>query len=409
MKCVKLFWFAVVLLVHLVILSCHEQGDKKRMEMIIEDPAELSTITDVVKVRDTQHNNDDISIKNEFKSIEYVRIDNKKIIGKIIDIAFTKDYMFLILSHDGGIMKYDRKGNFIKVIARVGEGPEQVNPHHIFVDEYREKVYVMQFRRKHSIAVFSFEGKFLGNLEYPFDEIRVMLPLGDEVFFTFKESIIPLTDSLNYVSGMFDILGKKYYSRKSYVKQCDLENCRLGRVFFFSHKNSVLYKIGGINILYRAMRDTIVPAYYLDLKNPIRGEIYQLAYSSKYYTNSLDGNNLNYLFINREGFFETDSCLYLRYASDRGGTVLRYNKSRKQTKSYAPKITRVLGVKNDIDNGAPIWPLYHYAKENIYVQTLSGGEIQDLKDLNYFDEQAPAVYRDMNEDSNPLIIIYKCN
>ena len=70
MKCVKLFWFAVVLLVHLVILSCHEQGDKKRMEMIIEDPAELSTITDVVKVRDTQHNNDDISIKNEFKSIE---------------------------------------------------------------------------------------------------------------------------------------------------------------------------------------------------------------------------------------------------------------------------------------------------------------------------------------------------
>ena len=393
----------------IALFSCHEQGDKKRMEMIIEDPAELSTITDVVKVRDTQHNNDDISIKNEFKSIEYVRIDNKKIIGKIIDIAFTKDYMFLMLSHDGGIMKYDRKGNFIKVIARVGEGPEQVNPHHIFVDEYREKVYVMQFRRKHSIAVFSFEGKFLGNLEYPFDKIDFMLPLGDEVFFSFRESIIPLTDSLNYVSGMFDILGKKYYSRKSYVKQCDLENCRLRRVFFFSHKNSVLYKIGGINILYRAMRDTIVPAYYLDLKNPIRGEIYQLAYSSKYYTNSLDGNNLNYLFINREGFFETDSCLYLRYASDRGGTVLQYNKSRKQTKSYAPKITRVLGVKNDIDNGVPIWPLYYYAKENIYVQTLSGGEIQDLKDLNYFDEQAPAVYRDMNEDSNPLFIIYKCN
>lgn len=377
--------------------------------MIIEDPAELATVTDVVKVRDTQHNNDDISIKNEFKSIEYVRIDNKKIIGKIIDIAFTKDYMFLMLSHDGGIMKYDRKGNFIKVIARVGEGPEQVNPHHIFVDENREKVYVMQFRRKHSIAVFSFEGKFLGNLEYPFDKIDFMLPLGDEVFFSFSESIVPLTDSLNYVSGMFDILGKKYYSRKSYVKQCDLENCRLRRVFFFSHKNSVLYKIGGINILYRAMRDTIVPAYYLDLKNPIRGEIYQLAYSSKEYTNSLDGNNLNYIFINREGFFETDSCLYLRYASDRGGTVLRYNKSRKQTNSYAPKITRVLGVKNDIDNGVPIWPLYHYAKENIYVQTLSGGEIQDLKDLNYFNEQAPAVYRDMNEDSNPLVIIYKCN
>lgn len=390
----------------IALLSCHEQGNKRGMEMIIEDPAELATVTDVVKVRDTQHNNDDISIKNEFKSIEYVRIDNKKIIGKIIDIAFTKDYMFLMLSHDGGIMKYDRKGNFIKVIARVGEGPEQVNPHHIFVDEYRKKVYVMQFRRKHSIAVFSFEGKFLGNLEYPFDKIRVMLPLSDEVFFTFRESIIPLTDSLNYVSGMFDILGKKYYSRKSYVKQCDLENCRLRRVFFFSHKNSVLYKIGGINILYRAMRDTIVPAYYLDLKNPIRGEIYQLAYSSKEYTNSLDGNNLNYIFINREGFFETDSCLYLRYASDRGGTVLRYNKSRKQTNSYAPKITRVLGVKNDIDNGVPIWPLYHYAKENIYVQTLSGGEIQDL---NYFNEQAPAVYRDMNEDSNPLVIIYKCN
>lgn len=57
MKCVKLFLFTVVAL---ALLSCHEQGDKKRMEMIIEDSAELSTITDVVKVRDTQHNNDDI-------------------------------------------------------------------------------------------------------------------------------------------------------------------------------------------------------------------------------------------------------------------------------------------------------------------------------------------------------------
>ena len=65
------------------LLSCHQENEGG-IEMIIEDPAELATVTDVVKVRETQHNNDDISIKNEFKSIEYVRIDNKKIIGKII-------------------------------------------------------------------------------------------------------------------------------------------------------------------------------------------------------------------------------------------------------------------------------------------------------------------------------------
>ena len=82
----------------IALLSCHEQGNKRGMEMIIEDPAELATVTDVVKVRDTQHNNDDISIKNEFKSIEYVRIDNKKIIGKIIShlpLFFTNNHVYL--------------------------------------------------------------------------------------------------------------------------------------------------------------------------------------------------------------------------------------------------------------------------------------------------------------------------
>lgn len=48
-------------------------------------------------------------------------------------------------------------------------------------------------------------------------------------------------------------------------------------------------------------------------------------------------------------------------------------------------------------------------RKYIYVQTLSGGMIQYLKDLGLLDENAPSIYQEMNEDSNPLIVIYKCD
>lgn len=57
----------------------------------------------------------------------------------------------------------------------------------------------------------------------------------------------------------------------------------------------------------------------------------------------------------------------------------------------------------------PFGLLTIYPKENIYVQTLSGGVIQYLKDLGLLNENAPAIYQEMNEDSNPLIVIYKCD
>ena len=80
------------------LLSCHQEN-KGGIEMIIEDPAELATITDVVKVRDTQHNNDDMSIKNEFKSIKKKKKKKKKKKGKKKKKIFKKGlYVFNALS-----------------------------------------------------------------------------------------------------------------------------------------------------------------------------------------------------------------------------------------------------------------------------------------------------------------------
>lgn len=398
----------VVMMFLSVLFSC-QSSEQGGVEMIIEDPAEVATIKDIVRVRETQHNNDEISIRNEFKSIEYVRIDNRRVIGKIIDIAFTKDYIFLMLSHHGGIMKYDRKGNFLKQIAWEGEGPEQVNTKNIFVDELRKRVYVIQFAKKYSVAVFSFDGKFLENLSYPFEKISIMAPLGDELFFTFYKTSTLFSDTLNYGSGVFDLSGNTIYKRKSYIKQCDSTNCLVKNCFSFLINKAVLYMIDGSNIIYRATRDTIIPTYYLDLQNSLRAKISHLSYYPQAYSNFLTESYNDYIFLRRSCFFETDSCLYLYYSDDPGAAVVQYNRKEKRTRSCRPEIKRIIGVRNDIDQGVPIWPKYKYEKENIYVQTVSGGEIQDMKDLGYLGEDAPAIYHDMNEDSNPLVIIYKCN
>lgn len=180
--------------------------------MLIDDPQEVASITDVVNMRDTRKNEDQISLKGEFKRIEYVRFDDRKVIGKIVDIAFTKEFIFVILSHGGGVMKYDRQGNFVRHIAWEGEGPKQVyTPHHLFVDELRERIYVMQYNKKSSVSVYSFDGTFLGYMEYPFDKASFVYHLSDEVFFAFHGSGL-LSDSLNYGSGIFDNSGRTYFT-----------------------------------------------------------------------------------------------------------------------------------------------------------------------------------------------------
>lgn len=381
-----------------ILLACQERTG---IEMLIDDPQEVVSITNVVNMRDTRKNEDLISLKGEFKSIEYVRFDDRKVIGKIVDIAFTKDFIFVILSHGGGVMKYDRQGNFVRHIAWEGEGPKQVyTPHHLFVDELRERIYVMQHNKKSSVSVYSFDGIFLGYMEYPFDKASFVYHLGDEVFFAFHGSGL-LSDSLNYGSGIFDNSGRTYFARKSYIKQYNPFFSSYKNLIFYRGDKNALFLIPGTHILYRTLRDTIIPAYYLDLKNPVRGDIFQLSYNPNYYTNFSKEHVDDYIWFRREAFFETDSCLYIKD----DGHIWQYNRKDKNTNCFSLS-KGMFGIPNDIDNGAPIWPTYYYPKENIYVQTLSGGMIQYLKDLGLLDENAPAIYQEMNEDSNPLIVIY---
>lgn len=396
--------FIYLLVFIFCLLTCSKSPENVN-EMIIDDPEEVATIKDVVKLRDTRKNDDAISVKNEFKNIEYIRFDNRKVIGTIIDIAFTKEFIFVILSHGGGVMKYNRQGKFVKLIAREGEGPTQVfTPHHLFVDELRERVYVMQYNKKKRVSIFSFDGKFLGGMEHPFDKTYFVHHLGDEVFFASYASGL-LSDSLNYGTGIFDNFGNTYYTRKSYLKNFVPENTYYKYIHFFRQNKSLLFYINGTNILYRAERDTIIPSYYLEFKNSISDDIFQLSHRPQLYTNFTTENRREYLWLYEDPFWETDSCLYLKTS----GYIWQYNRNDKTTKCFSTSKKKYYGIPNDIDNGAPIWPTHYYPKEDIFVQTLSGFEIQLLKDRGLLCENVPAIYQEMGEDSNPLIVVYKCD
>ncbi|MBP7487729.1 MAG: hypothetical protein KA789_09920, partial [Parabacteroides sp.] len=116
-------------------------------------------------------------------------------------------------------------------------------------------------------------------------------------------------------------------------------------------------------------------------------------------------------------YFETDYSFYLRVIYNNRMHIYHYDKvTRKTTREISIIDPNVLvtynrsmagiGIKNDIDNGLPIWGRKSFPDQNIIVQYYSAPEILYLSTKLNVIKDLPDVCKNINEDSNPLLIVY---
>lgn len=104
---------------------------------------------------------DMITLSGIADDIKYIPMDDTIPFEGIYSVEITPKNIFISMQYVG-IAKYDREGNFEKVIARKGRGPGELQYGHTFVvDEGSKKVYVTDW---HKVLVYTIEGTHLRDI-----------------------------------------------------------------------------------------------------------------------------------------------------------------------------------------------------------------------------------------------------
>ncbi len=165
MKTKKLLLLSILLV---SFFACNQKSakDNSNSEEAVkhEDTSAFFTIdfAEIIK------NKRDVPISEIAESVEYIPLENnsQSMIGNIMDVQLTKDYIFI--KHNGSplLTQFDRTGKFIRHIGTEGRGPKEYGLMRIFsLDRKNQLIYIhTNWTRK--ILVYNFEGEYVKTLKY---------------------------------------------------------------------------------------------------------------------------------------------------------------------------------------------------------------------------------------------------
>jgi hypothetical protein len=164
--------------------------------------------------------------------ITYIQLDNSVPLGIIYSLKLTNDFIYLS-AKDAGILQFDRKGNLIRKIGRIGRGPgEYMFGRRFAIDEKTGKVFVLD---PDKIKLYSKNGGFIKDLSYK-DYIEYMG--GDIEFYNSKlfiaDYLVTGDSKFNWI--ILDTLGKLVARKTNSVLPFNTNTSIGGSVYQFDNK-----------------------------------------------------------------------------------------------------------------------------------------------------------------------------
>jgi hypothetical protein len=195
----------------------------------------------------------------------------------IHDIAFGKDYIFLI-DNRKGLLKYDYDGNYIQTIGKKGEGPDEyLVLTAIYLDE-KENIVLVSHWQKMVVNSYDLEGNFIASSKklagQPisfYKEDSTILVIQEDLnssekdgksirissiepttleFKTQENPLYSFTSKFNRFYNFLNVFGKVNQERLFYMPRVQFSGL-----------------IGQKDTIYRMKEDHLIPEYQLDFKD----------------------------------------------------------------------------------------------------------------------------------------------
>lgn len=371
--------------------------------------SELSDLI-VVNLRDG-YVDSEINISKEISKIEYVPLeltdDNESMIASILDCCVTNEYIFIVSSKQGGVFQFNRQGRFVRKFAKTGNGPGETQQIlSVSADDNKSLLYVSEL---FSTSVYRFDGSFVKKVVSS-RGFSYQYLIKDDLMAEIGAEYVPINVPGMFGMGVFSLNGDTIEIKNDFIDSTltPVEETGLKNVYGIYSKDGLLCSVESNDTIFFLSSSGIKPMYFLKMDN-----------SKESKSNSLSINNQELLpnSFSIFDYFETHQSLYVRAIFNNKMYLFQYDKSIKKTLKEISetdpnelvtynRTMAGIGLRNVIDNGLPIWARKSYPDQNIIVQYYTAPEILYLKDNKTVVKELPSVCKDMNENSNPLVVIY---
>ncbi len=363
----------------------------------IEDSLNLSEIADIV---------------------EYIplKTTDSSLMDYFWDFAITKDYFFI--KNELSVLTYDKYGNYVNNLFKVGIGPGEANAYCLTVDEDGERVFIFDGKIS-NVKIYDFKGTYINTIKKP---IRAPENWGYSIGFFNNNLLVQTTQRplVKYLYSCFDlsndsirILCQNY---RSYNKSQE------GKIPYVPYDYH--YQITDSTILYKeSYNDTI---FAVDKKfNQTPRYIINLG------SRKLDWDTWRECAFNLAGgppngykvqsFVETESFLFLVLQSFKEPQIFAvFNKITNSTRIFKnndrdPSNKQVF-LKNNLDNIIPFPPmnksgylfyyegcLYSVIEAKDFMEAYLSATEKTKKSSKYLKSMESA-FSSIDEFSNPIIM-----
>lgn len=396
----------IYILLDLLLFACNS---KNPQQVVSDIPKKNSFYT--VNVPDLWKNKREIFLSEIAESIEYIPLEtsNESLIGNVLDVQLTDDYIFISqrIRDNKPLLQFDRSGNFIRQIGKIGRGPEEyVAMRGFSIDRDKEIIYVLaSYNGK--VLSYSFDGDYINSFKFP-QSYGPIVWSKDSSFICYQESVNGTEENIFEERNTHNEITQ--YVRNTFFWQHKLNFFAGGssskKKVFYRLNNKLHFKSSYNDTVYTYDKDKIIPKYFLDLKDfrlpdQLRVEVTGESVKSPHYYWISPKETSRFIFI----YY----CTYTRGQLSSDGLITFDKVFRSSFSANKPIFV------NDLDGGPEFYP--EYVSDSLAICSESALNMKRI--LNKADttnkttklkEQLILLkykFKDLDESDKPIITIVK--
>ena len=323
----------------------------------------------------------------------------------ILDVTFTADYLFVC--DYVNLFQFTPEGKFVRKIGKAGEGPGEYTQSIMAVtyDEDAKLIFMSDFR-KGKVLVYSFDGKYLYDIETQRGSMTTYRDKTGNLFGVTNEYLYS-KDKRGKELFVYNTKGKELYSFHFRPE----EGIRYPGIIFtygilYDHQGSTYYKNPLETTIFRLEGKKRIPVYKLDLSQyeKLSGESDAVIVVDK---KANTGTNLpNKAAEKKFNFFnivETDHGMGIEYAQENERRFAWYDKENGTLCRVRSPKAQWDGFTEDMEGGCAIFP--RFIRNNKMIAVLSASILLEKVKPADAKGSLEKLLPDLVEDDNQVLVV----
>ena len=350
----------------------------------------------------------ELNLSDVASGVRYIPLETttESLLDKdILDVTFTADYLFVC--DYVNLFQFTPEGKFVRKIGKAGEGPGEYTQSIMAVtyDEDAKLIFMSDFR-KGKVLVYSFDGKYLYDIETQRGSMTTYRDKTGNLFGVTNEYLYS-KDKRGKELFVYNTKGKELYSFHFRPE----EGIRYPGIIFtygilYDHQGSTYYKNPLETTIFRLEGKKRIPVYKLDLSQyeKLSGESDAVIVVDK---KANTGTNLpNKAAEKKFNFFnivETDHGMGIEYAQENERRFAWYDKENGTLCRVRSPKAQWDGITEDMEGGCAIFP--RFIRNNKMIAVLSASMLREKVKPADAKGSLEKLLPDLVEDDNQVLVV----